>query len=74
MCFPTGSGQAQNLPAIPSAPLPPSRTSMAVERRVEQVTGRNEPSRQAQTVLTSPLGDPKYGSAISRTVLTGILA
>lgn len=75
MCFPSGhASQSQNLPVVPAAPLPPTRVAPAVERRVEQATGRDAPSRQAQTVLTSPLGDPNFGRSVMRTVLTGMLS
>jgi hypothetical protein len=65
MCF------AAPAAPIPAAPLPPSRTSATVERRVQDFM---RPYKEPMpTVLTSPLGDPRFGKNINRTVLTGIL-
>ncbi len=66
MCF-----AAPAAAPIPAAPLPPARTSAAVDRRVQDfMRPQKEPM---PTVLTSPLGDPKFGRNINRTVLTGML-
>jgi hypothetical protein len=66
MCFPSATPAA-----IPRAPLPPSQSSAAVARRVQDVTRPNKPPMA--TILTSPLGDPNFGRNINRTVLTGVL-
>ncbi len=66
MCFPSAAPAA-----IPAAPLPPARSSAAVERRVQEVMRPNK--EPMATVLTSPLGDPRFGKNINRTVLTGVL-
>jgi hypothetical protein len=65
MCFAAPAAR------IPTAPMPPARTSAAVDRRVQEVL---RPQREPMpTVLTSPLGDPRFGRNINRTVLTGTL-
>lgn len=66
MCFP-------QMPKIemPRLPQLPQRNSEATERRVTEATQPD--TNVAETVLTSPLGDPGFGKKVSRTILSGIL-
>lgn len=69
MCFPGG----QKSDPIPKAPDPPSVSARPVAERMAGVQRTNIQSGVAQSVLTSPLGDPSFARSISRTVLTGFL-
>jgi hypothetical protein len=60
-------------PKLPDPVAQPSANSDDARRRRAQQSALNQQQQgRASTVLTSPLGDPNFGTSVNRTVLVGV--